>query len=360
MKTLRRGKTRRRLHEEAGGGTPRVDRDRGIIRGVKVLGLESQNGRRYLPAAVAKAKGLYEGRSVRIDHPRRPNDPRESGDVFGWLRDVREGQGGALFADLHFLKAHPMAARVCEAAERNPALFGLSHNVEVYGQDRDGVYEISEIVEVRSVDLVADPATTKGLFEGDTMRRGLRRRRLRELDHSDLGLDGDYDDSPPGNGGGDDGDGGEWKAHILRAVGALLDSEDPADHAKVDRLMKILKDGSLDAEDEEEEDEPGSPIDKGRREREAPGDLPNQGERDRPRRDDEPLDRGGAAREQTNNWHARQAKREHVAALLEGFKRTRPRRGRRAVSEGRRPAGRQAPSTHNIVDGASLARALGR
>ena len=43
-----------------------MDRDAGVIRGVKLLGWASANGREYLPAGVDPA--LYEGRVVNIDH----------------------------------------------------------------------------------------------------------------------------------------------------------------------------------------------------------------------------------------------------------------------------------------------------
>lgn len=148
----------------SGGPRLRVDREKGIIYGVKILGLESANGRRYLAKAVRKAIPLYEGRSVRINHPKRPDDQRDSEDVFGKLRNVEMGEDGS-YGNLHFLKSHPMAERVCEAAERMPDVFGLSHNAQGEGETINGIFVVQEIVGVRSVDLVADPATTSGLFE---------------------------------------------------------------------------------------------------------------------------------------------------------------------------------------------------
>ena len=59
-----------------------------------------------------------------------------------------------------------MAERICEAAERMPDVFGLSHNAGGDGDyDKNGIFVVSNIVEVRHVDLVADPATTKSLQE---------------------------------------------------------------------------------------------------------------------------------------------------------------------------------------------------
>ena len=49
----------------------RVDREKGIVYGVKIIGLQSpnrtdgSNGRRYLPEALQRAIPLYEGMKVR-------------------------------------------------------------------------------------------------------------------------------------------------------------------------------------------------------------------------------------------------------------------------------------------------------
>ena len=40
----------------------RVDRQNGVIRGAKILGVHSRNGRTYLPETLAEAARLYEDR----------------------------------------------------------------------------------------------------------------------------------------------------------------------------------------------------------------------------------------------------------------------------------------------------------
>jgi len=143
-----------------------VEAQTGIIRGVKILGLESVNGRRYSPTALKGAVRMYEGRAVNVDHPNKPGDRRSSYDRFGKLSGVhfREGQG--LYGDLHYLKTHPLAGPVAEAAKRMPDLFGLSHNAQGDGRSgTDGVFVVESLTAVRSVDVVADPATTRGLYE---------------------------------------------------------------------------------------------------------------------------------------------------------------------------------------------------
>lgn len=143
----------------------RVDRDKRIIHGVKILGLESMNRRRYDAACVRDARQLYEGKSVRCNHPKKATDPRDVECVLGWLENVQVRDDG-LYADLHYMESHPMSARIVEAAERRPDLFGLSHNIQGDTDDLpDGSELVRKITEVRSVDLVADPATTDGLFE---------------------------------------------------------------------------------------------------------------------------------------------------------------------------------------------------
>ena len=128
-------KTRRIFVEQASmTGASRVDRAAGVIFGVRVLGRKSDNGREYLPEAIARALPLYEGASVRVNHPKRPDDQRDTEDVLGWLVNVRQSPDGGAVADLHLLTEHSLAARVMEAAERNPRLFGLSHNAQGDGE----------------------------------------------------------------------------------------------------------------------------------------------------------------------------------------------------------------------------------
>lgn len=149
----------------------RVDESRGIIYGVKVLGRRSNNGRIYPPEVIRQAAPLYEGKSVRVDHPDDPEANRSSDSVLGWLRNVHIAGDGCLYADLHYLQSHPFSRRLVEAARRNPRCFGLSHNADGDTEMRGSTMVVKEILEVRSVDLVADPATTTGLFESVQPRR---------------------------------------------------------------------------------------------------------------------------------------------------------------------------------------------
>jgi hypothetical protein len=143
----------------------RVDSAAGIIRGVKLLGLESRNGRRYLPAALAQAAALYEGAKVNVNHPKgSPLSARDYQDRLGSIRGVRSLAEG-LFGDLHYNPKHALAEQLAWDAVHAPENVGFSHNVEARTSRQDGRTIVEAILKVQSVDLVADPATTRSLFE---------------------------------------------------------------------------------------------------------------------------------------------------------------------------------------------------
>lgn len=194
-----------------------VDRGEGVIRGVKILsprsvnparliGLsESQVGAaagkpyRYSDECMREAAPLYEGAKVNVNHPpfeqnrdgsraQKPTFARRVEDRFGELRNITAHEDG-LRGDLFYLKAHPVAAAVAEAAERMPAAMALSHMARPAGFSvKGGEVVIDKIDKVFSVDLIAEkPGTNKTLFEGASA--------LADLDA--LGLNGDDDSSTP-------------------------------------------------------------------------------------------------------------------------------------------------------------------
>jgi hypothetical protein len=157
---------------------PRIDRDAGVIYGVLVVGKVSRNrkesskGRRYTDECLREALGLYEGARVRVNHlkinPTVQAGDRDVNAVLGQLRGcwlAPEGVRG----NLHYLKSHPMADRLADAAEAMPTAFGLSHDVSKWegGLDGQGVYTITRIATLEGVDLVDTPGSTRGLFESE-------------------------------------------------------------------------------------------------------------------------------------------------------------------------------------------------
>ncbi|MGB9690254.1 hypothetical protein [Thermogutta sp.] len=156
------------LREYLGWGdhTVQVDVTAGVIRGVKVLGLESRNGRRYTEEALRTAVPLYEGAKVNVNHPQgEAAAPRDYRDRLGLLRHVHYRAGEGLFADLHFNPKHDVAERLVWDAQHAPQNVGLSHNVLARVSRQGELTVVNEILRVLSVDVVADPASTQGLFE---------------------------------------------------------------------------------------------------------------------------------------------------------------------------------------------------
>ncbi len=148
------------------GASMRVDRQAGVIHGVKILGFESRNGRTYLPEALAEAAQLYEDAKVNVNHPKgHPTSPRDYQDRIGAIRGVALRTGEGLFGDFHFNPKHALAEQLIWDAEHAPENVGFSHNVEARTGRRGDRVVVEAIVRVQSVDLVADPATTRGLFE---------------------------------------------------------------------------------------------------------------------------------------------------------------------------------------------------
>lgn len=172
-------------HTVGAAGSPlKVDRARGVIYGVKVLGFRSRNnhglreatgGTEYTRDCARRALPLYEGADVLTDHDAK-SQTRGVRAVFGKLRNARLTEGGVR-ADLHFLKSHPLADRVCDDVEQRVGVYGLSHDATA-GRERFDPASRRLVIEslsaVRSVDLVRKPATNRNLWESGDMPQTLR------------------------------------------------------------------------------------------------------------------------------------------------------------------------------------------
>ncbi|MBQ2620873.1 MAG: hypothetical protein IJF84_05990 [Thermoguttaceae bacterium] len=152
------------------------DLDSGLISGVKILGLTSRNGRVYPPEVLREAAPLYEGAKVNVNHVSKEAArlPRDYRDRIGTVSNVVFKENSGLFADFHYNPNHAQAKQLLWDAHNAPNNVGFSHCVEaVYHQEND-LSVIDKIVRVISVDLVADPATTNGLFESEEPEEGNR------------------------------------------------------------------------------------------------------------------------------------------------------------------------------------------
>jgi hypothetical protein len=183
------GRALREWSASAPTGSPlRVDRDAGVIYGVKVLGFRSRNshglkeatgGTEYTRKCAEESLPLYEGVDVLIDHDAAAGPGRKArgvADVFGALRNVTLAADGVR-ADLHFNREHPLARIVCEDVERGLGRFGLSHDASAKRERFDPASKrlvIESLATVRSVDLVRKPATNRNLWESSNVETTLR------------------------------------------------------------------------------------------------------------------------------------------------------------------------------------------
>lgn len=147
----------------------KIDKENGVVSGVKILGVKSRNNRVYPIETLRDAAPLYENAKVNVNHPDgSPNESRKYQDRVGSIKNVTLQENG-LYGDFHFNPKHPLAEQMLWDAEKAPENFGFSHNVEAVVRLENGAQIVDKIVRVRSVDLVADPATTSGLFESTSL-----------------------------------------------------------------------------------------------------------------------------------------------------------------------------------------------
>lgn len=148
----------------------RLDQAASVLQGVKLLGLTSRNKRTYPETTLREAIALYEGAKVNVNHPQGdPLGPRDYRDRLGVVRNVELRCGEGLFGSLHFNPRHALAEQLVWDAEHAPENVGLSHNVMANTRRQGEETVVESILHVQSVDLVADPATTDGLFEHQTL-----------------------------------------------------------------------------------------------------------------------------------------------------------------------------------------------
>lgn len=244
------------IEEVAMDTAPTVDREAGVIRGVKVLGKISKNkGREYTDNALREAAGMYEQCGVNLNHPDRktPEAERSVQEKIGWLESIQV-KGDGVYGDLHYIKSHPFSEALCEMAERNPRQLGMSHNAAGVFKRSGQKVLIESIEKVRSIDLVQKPATTCGLFESEEsdMPKNLKSfvesiesdsplksclLNLLEEDPAMAAMDApEMPDAPTGQSSED-----QIKAAFRQAVMAAFDDESLDSKATLSKIKDILK-----------------------------------------------------------------------------------------------------------------------
>lgn len=146
-----------------------IDTDNRIIKNVCVMGTpKSKNGRTYTENAMGKITTLTEGTKCFINHPSKTelkdrDGVRDLKDWVGVFRGARR-EGAKILSNLHVRESYFDLVR--DIATMQPAQVGNSINarVKIFTGD-DGKESVADVDMLRSVDLVANAATTQSLFE---------------------------------------------------------------------------------------------------------------------------------------------------------------------------------------------------
>jgi hypothetical protein len=148
------------------------DIEQGIVRGVKLLGLRSKNGRDYNTEGVRKtARKVLEGARVYVDHPEKPGQVRSYKEAFGFTDSVEYIDGKGYYGNVKFNPQHPQANQFIWDVKNNPTGLGMSINARIRQSAKrgtSGLVAVEAIEECRSVDLVTRPATADGIFESES------------------------------------------------------------------------------------------------------------------------------------------------------------------------------------------------
>lgn len=152
-------------------GKVRVDREAGMIYDCLLLGTQSRNGVTYSDAVRQEAVPLFEDAKAYLSHEQERSlaslkKPRRFQEGIGRYKNARNTPDGVR-GDFKVKKSHPYAGVIFDDAEEQPDAFGLSPVMVGVTSGPRGSETCHKIKAVRSVDVVTDPATTKGLFNDD-------------------------------------------------------------------------------------------------------------------------------------------------------------------------------------------------
>lgn len=137
-----------------------------LIKGICLINRVSKNNRIYLDEALKDIVKLADGIKVNLDHLSRDvnGKARSVKDLIGKIINPRQINGG-VFGDLEVLKSQDWIFAI---ATQMPEMAGMS--IVAKGKisdepDSQGRQQVESVTQLTSIDLVSNPATTKGLFE---------------------------------------------------------------------------------------------------------------------------------------------------------------------------------------------------
>lgn len=143
----------------------KVDRENNVIRGVKILSVGEGSSGVYENDVVRAAAPLYENAKCNVNHMKGDAPFRSFESRMGRIKNVSFVENSGLYGDLNYNPKHPLAEMLVHFAENDPGAIGLSHYAQGPKSLKNGKSVVESIKKVHSVDLVADPGSTAGLYE---------------------------------------------------------------------------------------------------------------------------------------------------------------------------------------------------
>jgi len=151
----------------------KFERDSFTIKNVALLGPESSNKRRYTEKCLREAIPLFENVKAFVDHPsteEQKTGRRSVRNLAGKYTNARL-EDGRVKADAKLLP-NENGKLYMDIAENLPDIAGNSQNARGLWHKKDGIQIVEQITFIDSVDLVASPATTHGIFESQGNNTG--------------------------------------------------------------------------------------------------------------------------------------------------------------------------------------------
>ena len=145
----------------------RVDEENSRISRVAIMNSVSRNNRVYSDKAMASILKLAEGTKSFLDHGNAFTGGSSVKDILGrFTRPTKDGN--TIYANLEVLKNSPGRDMIFEIATSFPEMAGFSINARgkfADATDPQGREVVEDVVALRSVDFVGNPATVNGVWE---------------------------------------------------------------------------------------------------------------------------------------------------------------------------------------------------
>ena len=138
-----------------------------VIRNASLLGSVSANGYTFTESAMKDAERLLENGVQYLNHPQSESDDRDISKLVSSVKNVRFVSGESkVRGDIHFVDTPHIREEIFPRLKHFKDKVGNSIVGEGISESREDGEFVTSLHAIESVDLVTDPATNRGLFEG--------------------------------------------------------------------------------------------------------------------------------------------------------------------------------------------------